>query len=60
MGIANGIGVLVGIGRIDGIHIFRHQDGIRLNFHAPQDNARIGGEVGIAGTGGKDHHLALV
>ena len=48
------------VGGINGVHVLRHQHGVGLNLHAPEHRAGVGGEVGVAGTGGKEDDLPLI
>ena len=59
-GLAEGGGVLGGVSGINGVHVLRHQHGVGLNLHAAKHRAGVGGEVGVAGTGGKEDDLPLI
>ena len=59
-GVADGCGVFGGVGGLNGVHGLRHQHGVGLDLHAPEHRAGVGGEVGIAGTGGKEDDLPLI
>ena len=35
--------------RVDPVHIFGKQNGVRPDLHTPEHRARIGGEIGVTG-----------
>ena len=57
--VLDGIGELGGVLVVDAVHLGGLDDGIALQFHAAQGGGGVGGEIGVAGTGGADDHTAL-
>ena len=53
------LGLALGIGRVHAFHAGRLDDDVRLDLNGAQHGRRVGGKVGIAGAGGKDHRPAL-
>src|SRR5258706_12292257 len=59
-GIARRARVVPRVGGIDAVHLGRLDHDLGPHFRAAQRRRSIGGEEGIAGAGGEDHHLALL
>ena len=58
--VASGGEVEPGIGRVDTIDlVLGHQEHIGVEFQGAQGGGGVGGEVGVAGTGGEDDDPAL-
>src|SRR5690606_36934337 len=58
--VALGILVELGIGAVDTVDLGGLQEGFATHFRGAQGSSRIGGEIGIAGAGGKDNGTALL
>ena len=53
------VGVDHRVGRVDAVDLGALQDDVGLHLHRAQGGRGVGGEVGIAGAGGKDDDAAL-
>ena len=54
MAVAHGVGILLGISGIDGVHIFGQEQGVRADLRRPEGRRRVRGEEGAAGAAGED------
>ena len=54
MAVADGVGVLLGVGGIDGVHVLGEEQGVRADLRRPEGRRRVRGEEGAAGAAGED------
>ena len=52
--VADGVGVLLGVGGIDGVHVLGEEQGVRADLRRPEGRRRVRGEEGAAGAAGED------
>ena len=53
-------GVVDGVGAVDALHLGSLDHHVGAHLDGPQHGSRIGGEVGIAGATGENHHPLLL
>src|SRR5260221_5693019 len=58
--VARGARIALRVGGIHAVDLGRLDDDLGADFRAAQRRGGVGGEEGIAGAGGEDHHLALL
>ena len=58
--VTNRVRVALGIGAVDPVHLRRLQDHVGVNLRCAQGGGGVGGEVGVPGPPGEDHHPTLL